>query len=234
VIRNNYIVASARAIDLVDTEVSPEVLADPLYNYGWVYGNVIVNNCATGICSTDLIHWGGDSQGNQASSPNYHNGPLFFYYNTVVFENETQDWVRWGLFDMPSNQQSVDAADNIIWFNAQAPDDTYELGLCCGTINLVDTNWISAGYVGSGENGNAVTLNKTGSVITGSNPGLNADFTLSATSGSPVVGVGVAYPTSVPTGANLSTLQVDHQYANTTIGVVPRPTESDLGAYAAH
>ena len=235
VIRNNYIQATARAIDLVDTEDSPVVLNDPLYNYGWVYGNVIVDNCALGICSTDLIHWGGDSQGDQASSPNYHNGPLFFYYNTVVIENSPGTSIRFGVFDMPSSQQSVDAADNIIEFTNNAANDVFELGICCGTINLVDTNWITTGYVASGESGNAVSLNKQGIVLTGTNALLNADFTLSATSGSPVVGQGTLYPTSVPNAAaSVTTLQPADEYANTVIGIVPRPNVNDLGAYAAH
>jgi hypothetical protein len=235
VIRNNYIIASARAIDLVDPEGGDIVQADPLYNYGWVYGNVIVDNCALGICSTDLIHWGGDSQGDQASSSNYHNGPLYFYYNTVVVENDSDPFVRIGIFDMPSNQQSVNAADNIIWFNLSGANDTFELGICCGTINLVDANWISAGYVASGESGATVTLNNLGTVLVGANPLLNADLTLSATSGSPIVREATAYPTSVPNAAaSVPNLQVVGQYSNSTIGIVARPNVSDLGAYAAH
>jgi hypothetical protein len=235
VIRNNYIVASARAIDLVDTEDSPVVLADPLYNYGWVYGNVIVDNCALGICSTDLIHWGGDSQGDQASSPNYHNGPLYVYDNTIVVETSPATFTRFGIFDMPSNQQSIEAADNIIWFTNNAANDILELGICCGTINLVDTNWISSGYSASQETGEAVTLNQQGTTLTGTSPSLNADFTLSANSGSPAIGVGVLYPTSVPNAAaTVTTLQPTGEYADTVIGIVARPNVKDLGAYAAH
>jgi hypothetical protein len=235
VIRNNYIIASARAIDLVDTETSPVVLDDPLYNYGWVYGNVIVDNCALNICSADLIHWGGDSQGNQASSPNYHNGPLYFYDNTVIVENSPGTFARFGIFDMPSNQQSVDAAENIIWFNNNAANDVFELGICCGTINLQDDNWLSSGYVASGETGNTVVLNQQGTVIAGASPLLNSDFTLSATSGSTVIGAGGPFPASVPTSAvSLSNLQATGQYANTFIGIVARPNTHDLGAYAAH
>jgi hypothetical protein len=235
VIRNNYIEASLRAIDLVDTEDSPVVLDDPLYNNAWIYGNVIVDNCALGICSSDLIHWGGDSQGNQASSSNYHNGPLFFYYNTVVIENSPATYIRFGVFDMPSSQQSVDAADNIFYFTNMAANDLLELGICCGTVNFSDSNWISNGYVASGENGNAVQFNQQGTLLTGTNPLLNSDFTLSATSGSPVVGQGVLYPTSVPNAAaTVTTLQPGAEYANSVIGIVARPNVNDLGAYAAH
>jgi len=231
VIRNNYIVATARAIDMVDSEESPTVLDDPLYDNGWVYGNVIVNNCAVGICSGDLIHWGGDS----GTTANYHNGPLFFYYNTVIVENApASSGFQFGIFDMPTSQQSVDVADNIIAFLSNGAGNTMGLGICCGTINLIDANWITSGYA-TGASGNTITLNKPGTVLTGANPLLNADFTLSATSGSPVLGQATLYPTSVPNApADVTTLQPTDEYANTVIGVVPRPNDNDLGAYAAH
>jgi hypothetical protein len=64
---------------------------------------------------------------------------------------------------------------------------------------------------------------------------LNPDFTLSATSGSPVLGQATLYPTSVPNAAaNVTTLQPADEYANTVIGMVARPNVNDLGAYAAH
>lgn len=230
VIRNNYIQASLRAIDLVDTEESPVVFDDPLYNYAWVYGNVIVDDFSTNLASNDLIHWGGDSGNTQF----YHNGTLFFYYNTVVERNDPS-YERIGIFDLPTNQQSVDAADNIFYFSGNGPNTQVELGICCGTINLQDTNWISSGYSASVETGNSVTLNQQGSLLTGSNPLLNSDFTPSATSGSPVVGVATNYPSSVPnSAASVTTLQPAGQYADSTIGIVARPTVNDLGAYASH
>jgi hypothetical protein len=233
VIRYNYIEASLRAIDLVDTQISPEVLSDPLYNYAWVYGNVIVDNYALGIGSGDLIHWGGDSQGDQSPSPNYHNGPLFFYFNTVVIENDPS-YERDGIFDMPSSQQSVQASNNVFYFTGNNPNTQVEFGICCGTINLDDSNWISTGWNTSVEVGNTVTVTGTQALIQGTNPLLNADFTLSASSGSPVIGHGIAGPTSVPNAAaNLQNLQVTAEYSSKA-NIVSRPNVHDLGAYAAH
>jgi hypothetical protein len=233
VIRNNYIEASLRAVDLVDTQDSPIVLHDPLYNYAWVYGNVIVDNCAIGICSGDLIHWGGDSQGNDASSPNYHNGPLFFYYNTVVIENDSS-YERDGIFDMPSNQQSVDVADNIFYFTGNGPNTQVELGIRSGTINFLDTNWISNGYFTSVEKDNTVQVSSQGTLLTGTNPRLNADFTLSGTSGSPVIGRGTLYPHSVPdAAATVANLQPTGEYAKQA-RIVTRVNSNDLGAHSAH
>jgi hypothetical protein len=233
VIRYNYIEASLRAIDLVDTQISPEVLSDPLYNYAWVYGNVIIDNYAIGIGSGDLIHWGGDSQGDQSPSPNYHNGPLFFYFNTVVIENDPS-YERDGIFDMPSSQQSVQASNNIFYFTGNNPNTQVEFGICCGTINLDDSNWISTGWNTSVEVGNTVTVTGTQSLIQGTNPLLNANFTLSASSGSPVIGHGTAGPTGVPNAAaNLLNLQVTAEYSSKA-NIVSRPNVHDLGAYAAH
>jgi hypothetical protein len=238
VIRNNYIASSARAIDLVDTQDSSVLLADPLYNYAWVYGNVIVDDFSTPSHSSDLIHWGGDSYGDQATSSNYRNGTLYFYFNTVIVENDPA-YERDGIFDMPSSLQTVEARSNIFWFSNNSANTTVGLGLCCGTINFDDTNWISNGWVPSAETGNSyvtVTLifNAMGTLLQGTSPGLNADFTLSAGSGSPVIGRGVLAPTSVPSNAAVSVnLQPTAEYANKA-AIVTRPNTGDLGAYAAH
>ena len=230
VIRNNYIQASLRAIDMVDSESSPEVLNDPLYNNAWVYGNVIVDDCSLAVCSTDLIHWGGDSGNTQF----YHNGTMYSYNNTIVVQNSPQTFIRFGIWDMPTNQQSVDSSNDVIVFRNNAANDLFELGIDAGTINLQNTDWLTTGYVASGENGNTVTLNSQGTVLSGTNPGLNADLTLSAASASPLIGAGVPYPTTAPSGASVPNLRVTGQYANTYIGIVARPNASDLGAYAAH
>jgi hypothetical protein len=183
------------------------------------------------VCSSDLIHWGGDSDNYE----NYHNGTLYSYDNTIIIQNfPSGNTVRFGVFDLPTNQQSVDSSNDVILFRNMGSTNVLELGIDAGTINLQNTDWISTGYVASVESGNTVTLNKQGTVLTGTNPGLNADFTLSATSGSPLVGAGVQYPPSAPSPASAQNLQTTGQYANTSIGIVTRPNVSDLGAYAAH
>lgn len=231
VVRNNYIQASLRAIDLVDSETVPSIISDPLYSYAWVYGNVIDSDCSLAVCSTDLIHWGGDSD----DFANYHNGTLISYNNTIVIQNDPSgNTVRFGVFDLDTNQQSVDSANDVILFRNMGSSNVLELGIQAGTINLQDTDWITTGYVASAESGNTVTLNRQGTVLTGTNPGLNADFTLTASSGSPLIGAGVQYPPTAPSGASLPNLLVTGQYANTSIGIVSRPNIHDLGAYAAH
>lgn len=231
VIRNNYVQCSLRCLDLVDSETVPSIIDDPLYSIAWVYGNIIDDDCALAVCSGDLIHWGGDSDNFQ----NYHDGTLLSYDNTIVIQNDPNgNFTRYGLWDLDTNSQSVDSANDVIVWRNMSSTDAFGLGICCGTINLQDTDWIQSNYTASAESSNTVTLNKQGTVIAGTNPGLNADFTLSATSGSPLVGAGVPYPPTAPSGASQPNLLVKGQYANTSIGIVARPNVQDLGAYAAH
>jgi hypothetical protein len=242
VIRNNYIVASQRAIDLVDSETDPTVIDDALYNYAWVYGNVIVDDFAVpGQGSGDLIHWGGDS----TIYANYRVGTLYFYFNTVIVQNITSTSTQVGLFDMPLSSETVEAHSNVFYFENNAA--TYwpiSLGICCGTINFDDANWVSTGYVTqNSNNGTGLVFHQNGTLLTGTSPLLNTNFTLSSSSGSPVIGRGVLAPTSVPSSAvNLANLQPSAQYGTTAStqtsaggnpSIVARGTVTDLGAYAA-
>ena len=247
VIRYNYIVASARAIDLVDSETDPTVIGDPLYPYAWIYGNVIVDDFSLPLNSSDLIHWGGDS----TIYANYRVGTLYFYFNTLVVQNNTVPYNPVGVFDMPLNSESVEARSNIIYLNNDTGSNSpIGLGICCGTINFDDTNWISTGFATSANNGGAtssVTVHQNGTLIQGTDPRINPAsqfFTLSASSGSPAIGAGMAFPTSAPSPAvssivSAANLQPTAQYANQSAtvpfpSIVGRATAADLGAYAAH
>jgi hypothetical protein len=242
VIRYNYIVASARAIDLVDSETDPVVLNDPLYAYAWIYGNVIVDDFSLPLNSGDLIHWGGDS----TIYGNYHVGTLYFYFNTLVIQNNTAAYNAVGIFDMPLNSESVEARSNIFYFyNDTGSNSPIGLGMCCGTVTLADTNWISTGFVAS-TSGSGVTLIQSGNLLQGTDPLINLGsqfFTLLVSSGSPAIGAGAVYPLAAPTSAvspllNVTALQPTAQYANQSASapfpsIVGRATAADLGAYSA-
>jgi hypothetical protein len=218
VIRYNYIVAAARAIDLVDSEGgSGSVLSDPLYNYAWVYGNLIVNGPRG---SGDLIHWGGDS----TIYKNYHQGPLFVYFNTIV--NTIDDA---SIFDMAMSTSIIDAHSNII-------TGTSNLSLCInngaednqmGVVFLRDANWIQSGFKAS-----ACTLNKAGTLVSGS-PQLTSNYHLPP--GSRAAGFGVPFPVPpfAPT-ASLENLLPTYQPTTAIDGhpsYVPRPATADIGAF---
>jgi hypothetical protein len=218
VVRYNYILAAARAIDLVDSEGGGgSVLSDPLYNYGWVYGNLIVNgNNGSG----DLIHWGGDSQ----TYSNYHQGPLAVYFNTIV------NTINTAVFDMAMTAENIDAHSNVI-------TGTSSLRLCTnsaadgsqtGTVYLRDVNWIQSGY-----STGACTLSKSGTLLTGS-PSLTASYGLST--GSLALGAGTTYPTgTLPSPASVTNLTPTYQPTTTVNGFpsyVARGSVADIGAFA--
>jgi hypothetical protein len=234
VVRYNYIVSAARAIDLVDSENgSPNTNHDPLYNYGWVYGNVIVDDFRNpGDSSGDLIHWGGDS----TRYSSYHNGPLYFYDNTVIINATQHQAYSLAAFDMASNRQSIVLANNII-----AHSGSSQLYLCTaslpngtvGSLVFQDTNWV-APYKTSKD----CTQSTTGATFLSGHPMLTSDYRLPV--GSPAIGPGTAFPPSalsLPSPANIADLQATQQY--TTLSTTPtfapsysaRTSISDLGAY---
>jgi hypothetical protein len=219
VVRYNYILAAARAIDLVDSEGGgTSVMVDPLYNYGWVFGNLIVNGPGG---SGDLIHWGGDSQ----TYANYHQGPLSVYFNTIV------NTIGTSIFDMAMSSEIVNAHSNII-------SSTQNLSMCTnsaadgsqvGVVNLLDANWIQSGF-----SAGACTLNRSGTLVAGS-PSLSSTYGLNA--GSAAIGAGTTFPvSSFPSPASTANLTPTYQPTTTVNGhpsYVSRSTVSDLGAFAA-
>ncbi len=227
VVRFNSILAAARAIDLVDNEGgSPGVAADPVYKYGWIYGNLIVNG-QNG--SGDLIHWGGDSTEYNL----YHQGPLSVYFNTIV------NTIPTAIFDMSMATQSVNSYSNII-------SSTQSLAMCTasaqdgsqvGAVNLYDKNWIQAGFDPTGatqNNGVAqCTFSNHGALLAGS-PVLTATYGLDP--GSPAIGAGISYPVTSPVSpVSVANLIPTYQPATTASGTptyVARSTVKDVGAFA--
>ncbi len=242
VIRYNYIVSSSRAIDLVDSEADPTVLQDPLYNYAWLYGNVIIDDFSLpGMPSADPIHWGGDS-GNTA---NYRVGTLYFYFNTVVVRNISGSGLlanpEFGLFDMSLPSDTVEARSNIFDFSGDSGYWPVAMGLCCGTINLDDNNWLTNGVVWqqpATTSQGTLIVHTAGTVIYGTDPGLTSS--LLPGSSSPVLGQGILAPTSVSVaGLSLANLQPTAEYGTrlstpTSPGgepsVIPRGSISTIGA----
>ena len=173
VVRFNRILAGTRALDLVETEEQyfPRVSTDPIYDYGWVYGNLIVNDhTRTQPGATRMVHWGFDN-----SSDLGHKGTLFFYGNTVVTLGTSGYAISafhigasWGL---PTNSKiGIQAWDNVFTTNgADQWNVLYDDGPVTfkGT-NYLPTNWRTIRY-GSG------TVQTSGStVLTGGTSVLNA------------------------------------------------------------
>jgi hypothetical protein len=236
VVRYNYIVSAARAIDLVEPQdFSPDIDGDPLRDYAWVYGNVIVDDFNNpGLSSGDLIHWGGDSYVYER----YHKGSMYFYNNTVIVKATQPQAYSMSVFDVATIDQTIVVANNVIaHIGTSEMDACYNSstdGITKGTLKFTNTNWL-AHYVSTGK----CTLDKTTGKFLAGNPKLTPDFHLPA--GSQAIGKSVVLPTAdlvFPVPAVAANLQVTGQYtpgpnpAAPTPGFVARTTATDLGAYA--
>jgi hypothetical protein len=234
VVRYNYILSALRAIDMVEPQGNSDSDKDPLRNYGWVYGNVIVDDFSTpGGGSGDLIHWGGDSY----DYPTYHNGPMYFYNNTVIVKATQAQAYSLSVFDMATDKQTIVAANNIVAHTGTSEQDACYNSSTDGTkgvLKFTNTNWF-ARYVSNGK----CKLDKSSGTFLAGNPKLTADFHLPA--GSAAIGKSVVYPTPdmvFPAPASAANLQVKAQYSPGANPAAPRPqlevrtTVTDLGAYS--
>lgn len=129
VIRYNWIVAHAQALDLVETqEGAPLTLNEAAYRETFVYGNLIHNKPQG---ATYLIHYGGEGY----DYSTYRRGKLYFYHNTVINQSDVTSRYRVVLFRLPldaettestmgnnlSIEESVFAYNNIIYNEAATP-----------------------------------------------------------------------------------------------------------------
>jgi hypothetical protein len=118
IIRYNWIEGGSRSLDLVEAEDSYESEKNsPDYNDAWVYGNVIV---AGSEAASNVVHFGGDS----GLEDKYRRGTLYFYDNTVVIRtDQTKRW-RTTLFELATNDQTVDARNNLVYVTSATPGAT--------------------------------------------------------------------------------------------------------------
>ena len=235
VVRYNTIVSAARAVDLVEsqTDASSPTRTDPLYNYGWVYGNLIIDDFSMpGGGSVDPIHWGGD----QGVFDVYHNGPLYFYDNTVIVKATQAQAYHLGVFDISTDQQSMVLSNNII-----AHIGTSQMNACVesttdgtkGTLKFLDTNWAAPFYPNS-----QCTLDKSKGAFLAGRPALTPDYRLPM--GSPAIGKGSAFPpagVTFPAPASAANLKVTEQYKLKPNALTVEPSYAaranvkDLGAF---
>ncbi len=109
VIRYNWIEGGSRSLDLVEAEDGwANEKNDPTYPDAWVYGNAIV---AGPEGASNVVHFGGDN----GLEDKYRKGTLYFYDNTVVIEADQAKRWQTSLFELSTNDQSVDARNNLIF-----------------------------------------------------------------------------------------------------------------------
>lgn len=206
VIRYNWIVSSARALDIVEPEGGFPILStEPGYHETFVYGNVIVNDLDNAPHSTSMIHYGFDGVPSASKM-----GPHHFYNNTVVATGSgaTQEF-RISLFDLGSDrieQIAINNAivanirNNILYWNPGIIRPYGEMALLrfFGIANLDGTNWISTGWR-NGRTGFVGTVNQNGTLLTGVTPGFanEAAWDFSLPAGGPAVDRAEALPASL-------------------------------------
>lgn len=102
----NYITGGNYQLEMIEADDgSPDLTADPNYGRAWVYGNVIYDNND----SPNIVLAGSDGSG-----PTAQPGPLYFYNNTVVDQNDGiygNAHTHW----FKSNGDTIYAFDNIFW-----------------------------------------------------------------------------------------------------------------------
>lgn len=235
VIRYNHIVASARALDLVETEeeVHTTVGSDPLYPHAWVYGNVIVNDASEPAGhAVNLVHWGHDNDVSKAR-----NGTLYFYRNTLVNRvSQSQFWYtvpfQIGTDGVTRAGTTVEAFDNVFW---QQGSSEWRFLSSVGTLRLRGTNLVPTGWHPTSPVSSA-DVRIEGPLVNTLNAQLDSAFQPQA--GSPVIARAGAQPSTLPTGVAAEHLGVTHQprvrQTDTQAGVDARPdagrTLRDLGA----
>lgn len=230
IIRYNRIEGGARSIDLVEAQDSwPMVQNLPEYRRTLVYGNLIVNNPGG---PTYMIHYGGDS----GLMNTYRKGTLYFYHNTVVVRANQNDQWRTILFDVSTNDETVDARNNIVFVRPATAGQSHtnmSWMRSAGILNL-GTNWATPN-LWSFRDGVTPTgaVNGLTNVLTNvvNDPGFadEAENDFGITETSPVVNAGSAlHPTPIGLGYS-----VDAEYVHPASGKSRAANETpDLGAFA--
>jgi hypothetical protein len=215
VVRYNWIEHSNRQLDLVHGEDSVLVRTDPRYRTTHVYGNLIIEHPNSG--NNDICFYGGDG----GSAQKFRKGVLHFYNNTVV--SDRTDNTR--LFRMATNDESIDARNNIAYVTAAGANlqvlDNY------GRLTLTQ-NWFKTGWTRFVVSRPKGTITDNGTV-TGTSPGFvslgGQDFHL--TSGSQPIDAGTLLNPAVLPDHNVVREYLKH--LSSVARAVHGPL--DIGAY---
>jgi parallel beta-helix repeat protein len=238
VVRYNYLQGGARALDLVEAEDFPiAAKASPAYRSTYVYGNQIVKDGSTG----SAIHYGGDHFGSTPTSswgePNFRQGTLYFYNNTMRITGTGSTAV---LFQLSTTLERAEVWNNVFTFDStvtyaamrsnQEVNSAYWTG--GGIVNL-GRNWINSRWADS-DPWHPVSGQLLGqsNLITGTTAPINST-TLAPLASSAILNVGLALTSlsstiSAAVTAHPVTYQLNSSFlpvARTVKGIAP-----DLGA----
>ena len=197
VIRYNWIISGARTIDLVEPEDSYAILMEESGFFDtWVYGNVIINVYSeTCPYAVNMFHYGGD----MGETFIYRKGTLHFFHNTVYIKmNQSDEWDV-TLFDLSTNDESVELFNNIFY---REGNSLLYLARDAGNHSFGANNWISSGWDVSSPDNEWHTFTGTVTINTapleGDSPGLTnpANYDFSVQAGAAVYNQGSSLPAS--------------------------------------
>lgn len=207
VVRYNWIESSARSIDLVDPEDSYDILVfEPNFHDTYVYGNVIENDSNLGQpYAANMIHYGGDTGVHRI----YRKGTLHFYNNTVVTRaNQAQLWF-YSLFDLETNEETVEMRNNVIVTEGSSQ---FTLMRAKGTAKVLDGNAMTGNWQQS-RSGFVGQVQVTGDVLSADSAQFRGfaqrDYRPAASS--LLVDASEALPSSLGVHNNVNTQAVDQR-----------------------
>jgi hypothetical protein len=178
IFRNNWVDASARAIDWVYSEEQDinGISQQPEYGTDFAYGNVIVNDPSSSPFASAAIHYGGDNLGEQGPSvpvmvePLYRDH-LYFWNNTILLRGKQSQIWRQSIFALSLVDTKVDAWNNMVIIDSgsDTPPETSWVQLA-GHLDLVGTNLAAGAQVSDASsyatNSSHYQVNKLGTLLT--------------------------------------------------------------------
>jgi len=174
VIRYNEMQSGARNLDLIEPEDSyGYITQQPNFHDTYVYGNIFINDKkdVNHVSASSIVHYGGDSGVLQI----YRKGTLHFYNNTVVITSDTSESWRVRLFDLSTNDETVELKNNIFYLSGNS---NFFMMRDFGIANVKENNWINSGWQHGGSTGSfGGTINVLTNGLTEGNGPLFVDFT---------------------------------------------------------
>ncbi len=200
IFRYNYVIASARAIDLVHSEDQASGIgAQSDYAKDFVYGNVIVNDCSLGNCAMNPIHYGGDNLGEQESSGGVftpttkYRKDLFFFNNTVVHNVSQSQSYYTDMFDLSLAETTVHAWNNIFYLNGTSSFAWVETA---GIVNFEGPNLVYGTVIDANYSSSYYQILNKSNLISG-DPKFTSSSNFTLQSSSPAINAGTGIPSTV-------------------------------------
>lgn len=241
IFRYNWVEASSRAIDFVQSEDNTNgIAAQPDYPITWCYGNTIINDETLPQPTAYVpVHFGGDNGGEQeGSTVEYvpatpYRNQLYFWNNTYYQRKTTVSAYKTVFFDLSLRSTRVDAWNNIF---IAIGNSVFSWVEHCGIVNLRGINWVQGTVQDAIAEALPVNyqINKIGTLLTGDpfvQDANNRDFFLQYSSS--CIDAATVTPSGLPDTTIATAKPVEYQPRKGVNGLVVRIKDGaayDLGS----